>query len=107
MTGQIGSQYPQPDPRGWLVFESLPPDLQRAEDATQHADYHRTGGHGVQLLYERDTCTWYFERTATDTERTLLEHLGYALPDDLTTRVSYASETLRCRTWPQLEETTP
>lgn len=99
----IGAQYPQPDPRGWLVFESLPADLQRAEDSTLFADYGRADGCGVQLLFDRDARCWYFERPATDAERTLLAHLGYQLPDELTTRVSYATETLRRRTWPQLE----
>lgn len=107
MTDTIGAQYPQPDPRGWLVFDSLPPDLQRAEDSTQHADYGRADGIGVKLLFDRDVRIWYFERDATDAERILLEHLGYQLPNVLKTRVNYATETLRRRTWPQLEETTP
>lgn len=103
MTGQIGAQYPQPDPRGWLVFHGLPDDLQRAEDSTQAADYRRADGRGVRLAFDRDARIWYFERDATDAERTLLQHLGYTLPEVLTTRVDYASETLRRRTWPQLE----
>jgi hypothetical protein len=109
MTDTIGTQYPQPDPRGWLVFDSLPADLQRAEDSTQNADYFRADGRGIKLAYDRDARIWYFDRPATDTERTLLAHLGYTLPEQLTTRVDYASETLRRRTWPQLEtqEVTP
>jgi hypothetical protein len=109
MTDQIGTQYPQPDKRGWLVFHSLPDDLQRAEDATQHADYSRADGYGVPLKLDRESRIWYFERPATAAERTLLEHLGYTLPDVLNTRVDYATETLRRRTWPQLEtqEITP
>jgi hypothetical protein len=101
----VGPQYPQPDPRGWLVFEHLPDELQRAEDATQNADYGRADGlvAGVRLQWDREARVWYFERPATDAERTLLQHLGYTLPSTLTTRVDYATETLRCRTWPQLE----
>jgi hypothetical protein len=111
MTDQIGNQYPQPDKRGWLVFDSLPDDLQRAEDSTQHADYARQYGNGlIQRVFDRDSGIWYFERPATDAERTLLAHLGYQLPDELKTRVDFATETLRRRTWPQLESqevTTP
>ncbi|MBZ4620990.1 hypothetical protein [Mycobacterium avium] len=100
----IGAQYPQPDPRGWLVFESLPADLQLAEDSTQHADYARQNfGDGICRQFDRDARVWFWERPATDAERTLLEHLGYTLPDQLTTRVRYVSETLRRRTWPALE----
>jgi hypothetical protein len=107
MSDTIGAQYPQPDPRGWLVFDSLPPDLQRAEDATQHSDYGRGVRGGARLQFHRDTRIWYFERPATDTERVLLQHLGYQLPDELITRVDYATETLRRRTWPQLESQEP
>ncbi|MBB5162486.1 hypothetical protein [Mycobacterium sp. AZCC_0083] len=110
MTDTIGAQYPQPDPRGWLVFHGLPDDLQRAEDSTQHADYLRQlGGIGIGRQWDGDVRVWYFERPVTDAERTLLTHLGYTLPDVLKTRVDYASETLRRRTWPQLEtqEVTP
>ena len=45
MTDTIGPQFVRAaagtDPRGWLVFESLPTDLSRAEDATQAADRER------------------------------------------------------------------
>jgi hypothetical protein len=104
VTDQIGNQYPQPDPRGWLVFDSLPDDLQRAEDSTQNADYARQHGDGrIVRAFDRDARIWYFERPATDAERALLTHLGYVLPDDLKTRVDFKTETLRRRTWPQLE----
>jgi hypothetical protein len=43
------------------------------------------------------------ERPATDTERALLSHLGYTLPDDLVTHVSWPSQSCRRRVWPQLE----
>lgn len=99
----IGAQHPQPDPRGWLVFESLPADLQRAEDSTQHADYGRQNFGGIRRQFDRAARVWFWERPATDAERTLLEHLGYTLPDQLTTRVQFQTETLRTRRWPQLE----
>lgn len=92
------NQLPQPDPRGWLVFDApLPDDLQRAEDSTAAADYDRRR-FGRQI-----------QRPATEAERTLLEHLGHVLPDDLTTVVSFKSTSCRHRSWPQLEtqEVTP
>jgi len=92
MTDTIGNQLPQPDPRGWLVFTSLPDDLQRAEDSTAAADFDRRR-FGLVL-----------QRPATDAERTLLGHLGYDLPADLTTHISYTSWSTRNRRWPQLEE---
>lgn len=111
MTDTIGPQVDDPW-RGWLVFESLPADLQRAEDSTQHADAERLRGcYPVTWRYDSDAETWYFEREATDAEQTLLTHLGYTLPvegDDgypLQTRVSYKTETLRHRSWPALETT--
>jgi hypothetical protein len=126
MTDQIGAQYPQPDPRGWLVFHGLPQDLQRAEDSTQYADIHRAsrGDYADPAMWDvstrdearaalkaaaevlgRAAMPGYsgFVRPATDTEKTLLTHLGYALPDPLYTIVTYKSTTLRCRTWPQLK----
>lgn len=118
MTDHIGAQYPQPDPRGWLVFDGLPDDLQRAEDATQTADYERAQAHidatlraqGIRRVYSFDQYhgrkVWAILRPATPTERILLEHLGYTLPDTLETRVQSLTETARRRTWPQLETTT-
>ena len=92
MTDAIGNQLPQPDPRGWLTFESLPDDLQRAEDSTAAADFDRRRfGRTIQ-------------RPATAAERTLLEHLGYEVPDPLTTQVRYLTESVRNRSWPALEE---
>ena len=44
-----------------------------------------------------------FARPATETERTLLTHLGFELPEQLTTAVSYPSSGVRRRRWPQLE----
>ncbi|WP_156181025.1 hypothetical protein [Mycobacterium nebraskense] len=98
-------QVPQPDPRGWLAFAApLPDELQRAEDSTAHADFY---AQGVQWRYEWDEGTGYqcdyFERPATDTEKTLLTMLGYTVPDDLTTKVSFPSVLVRRRRWPQLE----
>ncbi len=71
------------DPRGVLVFEYLPDDLQRLEDQRAFADYdvHRPRG---------------FERPAVDCERTLLAHLGYQLPDEFVT--SFGTEPAVCAT---------
>jgi hypothetical protein len=105
----LPSQVPQPDPRGWLAFAApLPDELQRAEDSTQHADF---CAEGVSWRYEYDAesgcgCD-YFERPATDTERTLLTMLGYTVPDDLTTKVSFPSPLVRRRRWPALETQEP
>jgi hypothetical protein len=85
------------DPRGWLVFEWLPTDLQAAEDSTQVADRDR-----ARLFGPRK-----YERSATAAERTLLEHLGHVLPDELTTVVTWPSRAVRRRVWPQLEQETP
>ena len=79
------------DPRGWLVFESLPDDLQRAEDATQAAD--------------RQHPRYFvgFQRPATEAERILLQHLGFQLPTQLTTQAKWVTPGCRNRRWPQLE----
>ncbi|WP_324666445.1 Hypothetical protein MUW33_2787 [Mycobacterium canetti] len=82
------------DPRGWLVFEWLEPDLQRAEDATQHRDFwlrdavidSTLRAQGVRREYAFDEHhgrkVWAFTRPPTAAERTLLEHLGHVLPDE-------------------------
>ena len=88
----IGNQLPQPDPRGWLAFDALPDDLQRAEDSTAAADF------------DRRRWARTLQRPATDAERTLLTHLGHDdLPEDLTTHVTYKTLSVRNRRWPQLE----
>jgi hypothetical protein len=89
----VGPQHPRAaagtDPRGWLVFDWLPPALGRAEDATAAADYTRGVKHS---------------RPATDTERALLTHLGYVVPTaELITSVSWPSPGVRCRRWKALE----
>jgi hypothetical protein len=92
MTETIGPQRVD-DVRGWLVFDQLPDELQRAEDATLGNDHERiVGEFGVS-----------FARVATDTERELLDHLGYTVPDILLTRVTWLSNGLRNRRWPRLE----
>lgn len=75
--------------RGWLVFDHLPPDLQRAEDATHYRDIHD----------ERDC----FNRPATDTERTLLAHLGFTVPEQLSTHIDHVTVGIVRRRWPALE----
>lgn len=126
----IGNQLPQPDPRGWLAFDApLPDELQRAEDSTQAADFerHRVPTRGIApTLWGTDDpeelakvmtraravmtkaglhAPRTFARPATPTERILLEHLGYELPDELFTAVSFPTYGVRNRRWPQLEIT--
>lgn len=82
------------DVRGWLTFvKPLPDPLQNAEDSTLTADF--------------DSRHRNRTRPATATERALLAHLGYALPDELVTVINYVTVTIRRRTWPQLEAQTP
>jgi hypothetical protein len=92
----IGAHRPD-DPRGWLLFESLPIDLQNAEDSRLGADRQR--------VRDNDHSASSFTREATDTERLLLSHLGYAVPTGpLTTYVRWLSPGVRQRRWPALEE---
>jgi hypothetical protein len=105
------------DRRGWLALRGLPDEQRRAEDATLHADMYGSRRVGTYPA-TGDPEQWASDRTrggakyatftraATDTERLLLQHLGYVLPDELTTHVAFLTRTLRCRTWPQLEEET-
>lgn len=95
LTG-IGEHRPCPK-RGILVFASLPPAVQRAEDATQDNDYEQR--HWRASVHRT--------RPATATERALLEHLGYVLLAELTTRVQWLSDGVRNRSWPQLEGQQP
>jgi hypothetical protein len=90
-------QYPQPDVRGWLVFRGLPDNLRRAEDATLEAD----------SRYVRETGRTKWSRLATETERTLLQFLGYEPPENLHTHVSYITAGIRNRRWSTLEGQTP
>lgn len=91
----IGAHRPCPA-RGVLVFDSLPPEVQNAEDSRQDAD-HR-GRH-----WRSNVTT---ERPATATERALLAHAGYGpLPDVLHTRVQWLTDGVRRRTWPQIPAT--
>ena len=90
MTTDIGPHRPD-DPRGLLMFDYLPNELQRLEDQRQAADHARLRN-GVNG----------FARPATDTERTLLEHLGHELPELLVTQVLWLSAGVRRRTWPAL-----
>ena len=80
------------DPRGWLVFESMPENMQRLEDSRAAADRdHRAikpRGH---------------TRPATATEIELLGHLGYQIPDGLETTITWPSKAVRRRRWLALE----
>lgn len=108
MSDTIGRQKPD-DIRGWLTFEHLPDGLQRAEDATQAADRDHAGRppthQSVHFSPPNDAVLTHsrFTRPATGTERTLLQHLGFVLPEDLQTQVHWISAGVRQRTWPQLE----
>lgn len=96
-------QLPQPDPRGILALRYLPDDLQRQEDSTAAADRDRWLNGGLGLKRHR----FGFTRDATPAERLLLQHLGFDdLPDDLTTRVTYQTSSVRNRRWPTLEGST-
>lgn len=128
----IGNQLPQPDPRGWLVFDYLPDAMQKAEDSTAAADidryrfgtYRASGTWGTTDTEELSkvmarartvltkaglSARRTFPRPTTATERALLEHLGYELPAELFTAVSFPTIGVRNRRWPQLEsqEETP
>lgn len=122
MIPDVGEPLQDNGARGWLAFTSLPDDLQNAEDSTLAADRSRWDdgwSTGRGLVWKRiktvvpgirregvePTPTWVrvFDRPATDTERMLLAHLGYELPDDLTTRVTLFAA-VRNRRWPQLME---
>ena len=81
------------DPRGWLVFESLPDRLQAQEDSTAVADRDK-----ARLFKPRG-----HTRSATSAEVELLTHLGYQVPPGLETVVSWPSRACRRRTWPALE----
>lgn len=91
----VGPQLPQPDPRGWLVFQWLPLEVQRLEDSRLMADFEES---------DRHRGPW--TRPATDTERALLAHLGYDVPATLSTTVDYSAG-IRRRRWPALEGITP
>ena len=75
-----------------MVFEYLPGDLQRLEDSTAVCDKDRH-----RMLSPRG-----HERDATETERILLRHLEFELPDELVTKVTWPSRSVRRRTWAAL-----
>ena len=116
------------DPRGILVFESLPDDLQKAEDSTAAADVdrHRFGTYrasGTWNVTDPDELAKVmtrartvltkaglhpprtFPRPATADRAHLARALGLPeLPDELFTAVSFPTYGVRSRRWPQLEE---
>lgn len=91
------------DKRGWLTFAWLPENLQKSEDATQFADHERFGERASGDAVGRGR----FNRAATSAERTLLQHLGYQLPEHLWTVVDYPAAGIRYRRWPLLETQRP
>ncbi len=101
--GDVGPQLQDNGVRGWLAFEYLPDELQRAEDSRAVADRdHLHSPNRSPFINGWGT----FERPATETERLLLGHLGFTdLPEQLTTRVEFLTSGTRRRTWPQLEAT--
>ncbi|MGU3651627.1 hypothetical protein [Mycolicibacterium sp. A43C] len=116
----IGEPLQDNGSRGLLAFTALPAELQRREDSTLAADRARwdagwstgqgltwkrikTAVPGIRREGVEPAPTWVraFDRAATNTERELLQHLGYELPDDLVTRVTFFGP-VRNRRWPQL-----
>lgn len=113
------------DPRGWLVFAYLPDDLQSAEDSTAAADAerHQCGTYNTPAVWGTDDPAELvalqsraqkalakarlrypsFPRPATQTERALLDHLGYTLPAELFATITFTSSGIRNRRFPQLE----
>ena len=85
---------PVGDIRGWLAINNLPPEYQRAEDSTAANDrdcarMRNPRGHSAKLPKPSGSC-W---RTS-----------GFELPEQLTTKITWPSRSVRRRTWPQLEE---
>ncbi|QVI26174.1 hypothetical protein MN2019_17890 [Mycolicibacterium neoaurum] len=97
----IGPQLQDNGLRGWLAFEYLPAELQRLEDSRAVADRDYLDSPNRSSFIKG----WgTFDRPATDTERRLLAHIGFAdLPEQLATRVEFLTSGTRRRTWPQLE----
>jgi hypothetical protein len=93
MTDEIIGAHQSDDRRGLLVFDGLPADLHKAEDATLTADHERAMS-GFSAAR--------FDRPATPVEKHLLRHLGHAVPDELTTVVTWLDNGSRRRDWPQL-----
>jgi hypothetical protein len=81
------------DVRGWLIFDNLPPEIQRQEDQTQNFDYERR--HWRPSVHRT--------RPATSAEKLLLQFLGFNVPSDLQTVVIYPSRGIRRREWPALQ----
>lgn len=121
----IGPRIDDNGVRGWACFEWLPDALQRAEDSTHAADRARweagwaadsaltwrtvrmvVPGIRTEGVDATPELVRVFDRAATETERMLLEHLSYELPDELTTRVTFIGPAHN-RRWPQLESETP
>jgi hypothetical protein len=93
MTDETIGAHQSDDRRGLLVFDGLPAKLSDAEDATLTAD-HAKAMSGFSAAR--------FDRPATPVEKHLLRHLGHAVPDELTTVVTWLDDGSRRRDWPQL-----
>lgn len=78
-------------PAGILTFQHrLDCGLLTAEDATAHADHLRLGSGA-------------FTRTATATERALLDSMGFVIEDVELTYVERVTNSVRRREWTDLE----
>lgn len=78
-------------PKGILTFQHrIDCGLLQAEDATCHADHLRLANGPLS-------------RTATDTERLLLDWLGYKVEDGMLTRVERITTSVHHREWTDLE----
>jgi hypothetical protein len=93
MTDETIGAHQTDDRRGLLVFDRLPAELDSAEDATLAADHARAMS-GFSAAR--------FDRPATPVEKHLLRHLGHAVPEELTTVVTWLDNGSRRRDWPQL-----
>lgn len=93
MTDDTIGAHQSDDRRGLLVFDGLPTDLGKAEDDTLNADHARAMS-GFSAAR--------FDRPATPVEKRLLQHLGHAVPEELTTVVTWLDNGSRRRDWPQL-----
>ena len=96
MIDGVGPQKRQPDPRGVLVFDWLPYEIQASEDATQCADFGR-----LDQQHGQFGSAW-FRRSSTPAERALLRHLGFEVPDNLKTLVAFPASGVRNRSFPEL-----
>ena len=93
-------------PQRLVVFlGAVRPPCNAGRTGTAGGRFSEAGGRTLACVSTTPTAArgLYFTRPATETERALLEHLGYDVPADLTPSSTSSTETLRRRRWPQLE----